>query len=205
LLARRRDRSVRPGAAGWCSGSSVPSPGSAGRTAAVSGPSVSVRPPSSFVLGDRAVISGRAAAWLTSRAGLAELRARVRGDDPEIDEALLSLAVAGAAWRASFGGTVPAPQGEPAAGFTTSCMVSGGRSLTWPGRVRSPDRAGRQSSRSAVEQVWSEGSFLAGDESGDRGQDGVEGVPSAEVASEGRRFFRCLMPCSTRIRQEVTS
>ena len=64
----------------------VPSQGSAGRTAALSGPSVSVRPPSSFVLGDRAVISGRAAAWLTSRAGLAELRARVRGDDPDIDQ-----------------------------------------------------------------------------------------------------------------------
>jgi hypothetical protein len=82
----------------------VPSQGSAGRTAGFSGPSVSVRPPSSFVLGDRAVINGGAAAWLTSRAGLAELSARVRGDGPEIDEALLSLAVAGAAWRASLGG-----------------------------------------------------------------------------------------------------
>jgi hypothetical protein len=73
---------------------------------------VSVRPPSSFVLADRAVISGRAAAWLTSHAGMAELRASVRGDDPEIDEALLSLAVAGAAWRSSLGRTVPAPRGK---------------------------------------------------------------------------------------------
>lgn len=103
---------------------SVPSQGSAGRTAALSGPSVSVRPPASFVLGDRAVISGRAAAWLTSRAGLAELRARVRGDDPEVDEALLSLAVAGAAWRASLIGTVPAVMGEPAAGLNRGSFTT---------------------------------------------------------------------------------
>ena len=92
-----------------------PERGSAGRTAALSGlagPSESIRPPSSFFLGDRAVISGRAAAWLTSRAGLAELRASVRGDDPEIDAALLSLAVAAAHWRSSLGGTIPAPREE---------------------------------------------------------------------------------------------
>ena len=53
-------------------------------------------------------------------------------------------------------------------------MVSGGRLLPWLEPVRSLGGAGRQSLRLAVELARSEGSFLAGDQSGDGAQHGVE-------------------------------
>ena len=45
--------------------------------------------------------------------------------------------------------------------------------------------AGRQRRRCAVKLIRSWGSFLAGDQSGDCGQDGVEVVASAEVSGQG--------------------
>jgi hypothetical protein len=69
-------------------------------------------------------------------------------------------------------------------GLTTSCMVNGGRSLTRSGRVRSLGGAGRESSGWAAELFRWEGSFLAGDRSGDRGQDGVQVLASAQVTGQ---------------------
>jgi len=57
--------------------------------------------------------------------------------------------------------------------------------LTCPGRVRSPGRAGRRSCWWAAELVTSWGSFLAGDQSGNRAQDGVEVLASAERTGQG--------------------
>jgi hypothetical protein len=51
-----------------------------------------------------------------------------------------------------------------------------------------------------VEPIGAGGSFLAGHQSGDRAQDRVEVLASAEVASRARRLLRWLMLCSTRIR-----
>jgi hypothetical protein len=48
-----------------------------------------------------------------------------------------------------------------------------------PGRFSG---AGRESSRWTVKRFGSWGLFLAGDQSGDRGQDGVEVFASAEVS-----------------------
>jgi hypothetical protein len=79
-------------------------------------------------------------------------------------------------------------------------MVRGRRSLTWPGRVRSSGGAGRSSLRWAPEPVRPESSILAEDQSGNRAQDGVEVLASAEVPRQARQVFRWLMPCSTRIR-----
>src|SRR3712207_833507 len=64
-------------------------------------------------------------------------------------------------------------------------MVSRGRSLTWPGRVRSPRGAGRYSLRRAGKLIRSWGSFLAGDQSGDRRQHRLQVLASAEVARQG--------------------
>jgi NAD-dependent epimerase/dehydratase family protein len=66
--------------------------------------------------------------------------------------------------------------------LTTSCMVSRGPSLTCSGRVRSRGGAGRESFRRAGKRFGSWGSFLAGDQSGDRGQDRVEVFASVEVS-----------------------
>jgi hypothetical protein len=59
-------------------------------------------------------------------------------------------------------------------------MVSGGRSLPWLGRVRSPGGAGRELSvgRGAGQVV---GSFLTGDQSGDRAEHRVQVLASAEM------------------------
>ncbi len=65
--------------------------------------------------------------------------------------------------------------------LTTSCMVSRGPSSTCPGPLRSRGGAGRESSRRAVRLIRSWGSFLAGDQPGDRGQHRVEMLASAEV------------------------
>ena len=63
-------------------------------------------------------------------------------------------------------------------------MVSGRRSLPCSGRTCSPGGAGRERFRLA-EPVGSWGSFLTGDQSGDRGKDRVEMLASAEVARQG--------------------
>jgi hypothetical protein len=68
--------------------------------------------------------------------------------------------------------------------LTTSCMVSGGQSLPCSERTCSPGGASRERFR-LVEPVGSWGSFLTGDQAGDRGKDRVEMLASAEVARQG--------------------
>src|SRR3712207_9176751 len=64
-------------------------------------------------------------------------------------------------------------------------MVSRGRSLTCSGPVRSSSGAGREGSRRAGKLTGSWGSFLAGNQSGDRGQHRVQVLASAEVSGQG--------------------
>ena len=64
-------------------------------------------------------------------------------------------------------------------------MVSDGQLLPRSGPARSLGGAGRKSFRLAVKLARSEGSFLAGDQSGDRTQHRVEVLPAAEVPRQG--------------------
>ncbi len=57
--------------------------------------------------------------------------------------------------------------------------------MTRSGPVRSRGGAGRERSRRAGKLIRSWGSFLAGDQSGDRTQDGVEVFASAQVTGQG--------------------
>ena len=61
-----------------------------------------VRPAEAFVHGVDApcvVLPGRVAAVLLTRAGLADYHRAHRGNDPEVDQALVALKLAAAAWR----------------------------------------------------------------------------------------------------------
>lgn len=62
--------------------------------------------PSRHLFGDgrTVVLDWRFAAWLLQRAGLRELRVRVRGHDPEVDAQLMALTIAGLNWAASVNG-----------------------------------------------------------------------------------------------------
>ena len=51
------------------------------------------------------VVPGRIAAWLLSRAGLADYHRAHRGDDPEVDQVLVALKLAAHAWRERTTGT----------------------------------------------------------------------------------------------------
>lgn len=62
--------------------------------------------------GPEVVVSGRLAAWLGRYANLARLRMEHRGVDPDIDDGLLALAVAGTAWRERRGGGAASGTGE---------------------------------------------------------------------------------------------
>ena len=64
-------------------------------------------------------------------------------------------------------------------------MVGDGRLLPRSGRARSLAGAGRESFRLAVKLARSEGSLLAGEQSGDRTQHRVEVLPAAEVPRQG--------------------
>jgi hypothetical protein len=96
-----------------------------------------------------------------------------RGEDGLANEAL------------RFPGSPPCPVVPawdlPAPVLTTLCMVSRRPSLTSSGPVPLRGGAGRESSRPAVKLIRSWGPFLAGDQAGDRGQDRVEVLASAEV------------------------
>ncbi|MEV7631994.1 helix-turn-helix domain-containing protein [Microbacterium sp. NPDC089318] len=63
--------------------------------------------------GITAVVSGRAARRLYYFARLDELAERVRGRDPELDQALETLRVAGERWARSESGTPTPPPAEP--------------------------------------------------------------------------------------------
>lgn len=66
------------------------------------------RPAECHVLGFDApvvVVPGRVAAWLLSRAGLADYHRAHRGDDPEVDQVLVALKLAAIAWRERATGT----------------------------------------------------------------------------------------------------
>ena len=60
------------------------------------------------------IIPARVAAWLHQQLPLDQLRAGVRGTDPEVDFVLIGLSVAALNWRASAYGTAPRNVPEPA-------------------------------------------------------------------------------------------
>lgn len=73
------------------------------------------RPPEHLVHGlDGAVviISGRICSYLNHYAGLEDFRCSVRGQDPELDNALVAMSVAAMQWRSSATGTHQATGGE---------------------------------------------------------------------------------------------
>lgn len=76
------------------------------------------RPPEHYVHGDGEVVivPARVAAWLAGAAHLDQLRARIRGADPEVDSVLVALTVAAMKWRTSATGSADAPRPEVAPG-----------------------------------------------------------------------------------------
>jgi excisionase family DNA binding protein len=62
-----------------------------------------------------AVIPGRVAALIYATTDLAKVRTSRRGVDPEVDAALMALAIAALRWRSSATGTEDAPTPEPPA------------------------------------------------------------------------------------------
>lgn len=63
--------------------------------------------------GPVAVIDGRVCAVLNRLLGLDKIRAQVRGQNPQLDQALLAIHLAALATESSSTGTNPAPQPEP--------------------------------------------------------------------------------------------
>lgn len=61
------------------------------------------------------IVGARVADYLTRHAGLGQYRVTHRGEDAEIDAALLAIAVVGKAWRGSVVGTSDENLPEPAA------------------------------------------------------------------------------------------
>jgi len=61
------------------------------------------------------LLSARVAATLNRHAGLGTYRIAHRGEDAEVDAALLALALAGSSWPGSGGGTKVAAPAEPVA------------------------------------------------------------------------------------------
>lgn len=73
------------------------------------------RPVSAFVHGPHAdivIIPARVAAWLDSQAHLSDLRVKVRGNDPEVDNVLAALRLAALSWRTSATGSDPRQEPE---------------------------------------------------------------------------------------------
>lgn len=64
------------------------------------------------IQGPTVMVPARVAAWLEVRAGLSSVRARARGNDPEVDAVLLALRIAGLAWRTSATGSEVEPEPE---------------------------------------------------------------------------------------------
>lgn len=60
------------------------------------------------------VVTSRVADYLTRHAGLGQFRVEHRGEDAEIDAALLAIAVVGKSWRGSAVGTAGRNPSEPA-------------------------------------------------------------------------------------------
>jgi excisionase family DNA binding protein len=71
------------------------------------------------------VVPARVASWLNAR-GLNELRAASRGVDPNVDNVLSALALAGAQWLASVHGTTQrkAPEMAPLCPWMTTAEVA---------------------------------------------------------------------------------
>lgn len=64
----------------------------------------SIRPAGAYLHGldgPVVIVTGRVAAWLLTNTSLPQLRAQVRGADPEIDAGLIALTNAGLHWRTS--------------------------------------------------------------------------------------------------------
>jgi excisionase family DNA binding protein len=63
--------------------------------------------------GTSVVIDGRICAVLNKLLGLDRIRSQVRGQDPQLDQELLAIRLAGIAYESSAAGTVSAPRPEP--------------------------------------------------------------------------------------------
>jgi len=66
------------------------------------------------------VLPGRIAAYLDHHAGLNEFRLRARGQDPELDAALIALHLVALQWRTSAVGTAEDVRPEPAAAWLST-------------------------------------------------------------------------------------
>jgi hypothetical protein len=119
------------------------------------------RPAEYHVLGFDApvvVVPGRVAAWLLSRAGLADYHRAHRGDDPEVDQVVIALKLAAHAWRERATGTghgtreanIP-PQGAPSPTWVNTTTAARALGITSravvkaiaAGRLRAQWSAGR--------------------------------------------------------------
>ena len=60
-----------------------------------------------------AVLPGYVCWLLNNAAGLDKLRTQVRGQNPDLDQGLMAIRLAGLAYESSCTGTKPAPQPEP--------------------------------------------------------------------------------------------
>jgi excisionase family DNA binding protein len=92
---------------------------------------VTTRPPEAYVHGlngSVVVLPGRIAAYLEHHAGLNEFRLRARGQDPELDAALVALHLVALQWRNSAVGTAEDVRPEPAAAWhsTTEAAARAG-------------------------------------------------------------------------------
>jgi excisionase family DNA binding protein len=94
--------------------------------------------------GSVVVVPSRIAALLVRHGGLARYHVENRGLDPELDDVLVALKVAAAAWAASVDGSDPRkpPEAEPFSAWLAPVEVADLLGLT-DSRVRQEIRAGR--------------------------------------------------------------
>ncbi len=81
------------------------------------------------------IVSARVADYLNRHAGLGQYRVAHRGEDLEIDAALLAIAVVGGAWRGSVVGTGEKNPPEPAAGSSWVSTAEAAARLGVTGRA----------------------------------------------------------------------
>ncbi len=87
---------------------------------------MSARPPEHLIHGHNGpvvILSGRVCAYLNRFADLERFRLDHRGQDAEVDAALVAMRVAAAAWRGSATGTARAATAEPPASSKSWCST----------------------------------------------------------------------------------
>lgn len=70
------------------------------------------------------IVSGRVAAWLLTRADLANHHRAHRGDDPEVDQTLVALKLAAYSWQAGMTGDGHRPAPTPDTGTECPLMTT---------------------------------------------------------------------------------